>query len=413
MSASPDGAPGTTTVRTKVTSWVLRIPPAWSSVAVLVAFLWILWTQPVTSLQIDSLVYRYGAEVLFSGTDRLYEQPDGALPFTYPPVAALFFTPLLVAEPLAALIVIVAGLASVWRMTWLVLDYLRPEEHGHAMAAAALLPLAVLTEPIFKTFSYGQINLVLAWLVTEDLLGRHRGRFGGILVGLATLIKLTPAAFFLIIVLRRDVASFLRGIGTIIAGVVLGFLLMPSSSRIFWSGLTGAAQRVGDVAYFLNQSTKGAFARSGITASWPWILACLLILAATCLAAHLLLRSGRDLPAVLVTAFCALLISPVSWSHHWVWTWPLMLWAVIDHRPPLGKGLLFLGFSWAFAVLVRPFWWAIPHHGPWHEVSWWQLVISDTYMVVGAFTLVMLTVEAFRLRAQGTAIGPGQVVGTE
>ncbi|GAB76640.1 hypothetical protein AUCHE_01_02020 [Austwickia chelonae NBRC 105200] len=396
-----------------MTSWALRIPPAWSSAAALAAFLWIVWTQPLTSLQIDSLVYRYGAEVLFSGTDRLYEQPNGALPFTYPPVAALFFSPLLVPEPLAAFIVAVAGLASVWRITWLVLDDLRPQESGHATVAAALLPLAVLTEPIFKTFSYGQINLVLAWLVAEDLLGRRRGRIGGILVGLATLIKLTPAAFFLIIVLRRDIASFLRGIGTILAGVLAGFLLMPSSSLVFWTGLTGAAQRVGDTSYFLNQSVKGALARSGVSASWPWILACLIVLAATFLAAHLLLRSGRDLPAILATAFCALLISPVSWSHHWVWFWPLLLWTLTDHRPTPGKGFLALATAWALAVLVRPFWWAIPQHGPWHDVSWWQLLISDTYMVVGAITLALLTVEAFRSRTRGTVGGSGKDVGTE
>lgn len=42
-----------------------------------------------------------------------------------------------------------------------------------------------------------------------------------------------------------------------------------------------------------------------------------------------LVRKGRleRLTGILACAFAGLLISPVSWSHHWVWVVPFILWA--------------------------------------------------------------------------------------
>ncbi len=36
-------------------------------------------------------------------------------------------------------------------------------------------------------------------------------------------------------------------------------------------------------------------------------------------AAYLLDRAGYRVPAILATALTGLLVSPISWDHHWVW----------------------------------------------------------------------------------------------
>ena len=36
-------------------------------------------------------------------------------------------------------------------------------------------------------------------------------------------------------------------------------------------------------------------------------------------AAYLLDRAGYPVPALLATALTGLLVSPISWDHHWVW----------------------------------------------------------------------------------------------
>jgi alpha-1,2-mannosyltransferase len=65
------------------------------------------------------------------------------------------------------------------------------------LGPAALAFLAVLVfEPARDTLSFGQINLVLLVLVCSDLRGLTAGRrSGGVGIGLAAAIKLTPAVF--------------------------------------------------------------------------------------------------------------------------------------------------------------------------------------------------------------------------
>ncbi|GAA5156562.1 MULTISPECIES: glycosyltransferase 87 family protein [Amycolatopsis] len=70
----------------------------------------------------------------------------------------------------------------------------------------------VWLEPVHSTFDFGQVNLLLMGLVTADvLLARRRARGTG--VGLAAAIKLTPLAFLLFFLVRRDH----RALGTAIA----------------------------------------------------------------------------------------------------------------------------------------------------------------------------------------------------
>src|SRR5436190_1420035 len=70
-----------------------------------------------------------------------------------------------------------------------------------AVAAA----FAAAFEPMRETVNFGQVNMLLLALVAGDLLLLVRGgrRWAGVLIGLATAIKLTPGLFILYLLLTR------------------------------------------------------------------------------------------------------------------------------------------------------------------------------------------------------------------
>jgi alpha-1,2-mannosyltransferase len=68
-----------------------------------------------------------------------------------------------------------------------------------------------------------------------------------------------------------------------------------------------------------------------------------------------------------------LLISPISWSHHWLWVLPLVLWLVHDRRSPV------LAVVWAvaigsdlitFLIDLQPSIWEIPRPWPLAALGW-------------------------------------------
>ena len=56
-----------------------------------------------------------------------------------------------------------------------------------------------------------------------------------------------------------------------------------------------------------------------------WGIAVIVTLVALTWVARQLLRAGEDTLALLTIAFLGLLISPVSWDHHWVWMVPMVI----------------------------------------------------------------------------------------
>ena len=295
---------------------------------------------------IDLDVYLRAASELAAGRDPNLT-PAGQLPWLYPPFAAAVYLPLLALPfPVAVVAVALASLTALARTLHLVLGRLAP---GRAHLTVACLALAVVTEPVTSTFGYGQPNLVLAWLVTEGLLGRRRW-----LIGLAAGIKLTPLIFLLpLLVGRPGVRRDLRGIAQLLAGfggtITTGWLLAPTASTDYWTGLVlSAPSRIG-IGYATNQSLTGAVARAfDPDGSLPATTALVvLVLLAT---AVVLRRSRDDVLTLAVTGMAGLLISPISWIHHWVWLLPLVLWC-------LANGRCFLGGTWSVLLVGRVTWW--------------------------------------------------------
>ena len=364
------------------------------------------------------------------------------LPFTYPPFAALAFTPLTWISfwTLSKIVIgvnIAALLATVW-MTFGGLGYRR----GMARLGATLLLAAPLlwTEPVQRVLFLGQIELVLMALIIWDQGQPDRRWWKGAGIGIAAGIKVIPLIFIPYLLLTRRFRQAAVATGTFAATVVLGFAVLPADSRRWWlDGLMFNDSRTGFVGWEGNQSLGAIVSRlsGSITAGKP---AWLLIAAATAVVgvvcAAVLDRAGHRMVGLLTCALTGLLCSPISWDHHWVWIAPGVVTAAVyavRARHALARwaaAALAAGLVVAFAAWPGSLWnepsqggfmegliWIPPYTNPetfirlgdrpWYAEYHWhglQLISGNLYVLAGIGVFALLAVLAVSL---GRRAGPG------
>ena len=280
----------------------------------------------------DLQVYLGGAHQALHHQGRLYGWTfDGhpGIQFTYTPFAALVFAAGLTLpfRWLMSLVTVlsVAALTVTTGVTFRALGW-----RGRTGLGATLLVagLALWTEPVQRALFLGQVELVLMALVTWDLCpppGRRR-RWQGAVTGLAAGIKLVPLLFIVYLLLtgRRRPAAVAAGVFA--ATVAAGFAGLPRASVAWWFGGDFlAAGRTGFVGGGQNQSLRGLVTRlagSVHGGALPWLLLAVAAGLAGLAAAAALDRAGHPVAGVLGCALTALLVSPISWDHHWVWIAP-------------------------------------------------------------------------------------------
>ena len=283
---------------------------------------------------VDLAVYRFGIRAWWHGGDMYGKLPPtvaGHLPFVYPPITVLVLGPLdwvswghaIILTELASL----AALAVVGYLTFLRV-FPGAGRRGALLAAAVLLPASLLLEPVWDTIWYGQINIVLMAMVVVDCLAGGRRWPRGVLIGVAAAIKLTPAVFLVYFLLRKDYRSALRMTITAAVITLLGFAVSWSGSLKYWFGSSGGARSISGSAFFTNQTIAGALARW----NWPhgvqtalWLTGSLLLLGVTALGIRRATRMADTPLALVVTAGFGLIVSPTSWSNHWVFVVPAVI----------------------------------------------------------------------------------------
>ncbi|MFJ8959724.1 mannosyltransferase [Lentzea sp. NPDC102401] len=319
-------------------------------------------------------------------TDELYSitmpfTADFPLPFTYPPFAALVFLPLSALPWLAAKIVWqVLSLVCLW---WLVRTALKlladeaeqPFDGTWRRRALLWTAIALWFEPVRKTLDFGQINLALI-AGTFAAMVATRQAVAGLGVGVAAGMKLTPAISGLYFLVTRRWKAALWSLAGFAITVALGFLVSAGDSWRYWFELLGAADRVGPVGSVINQSLRGALSRSlgyDVEMSWPWLLAVAVSVVLTGFALRAAVKAGDTLAAVIVVQLFGLLVSPISWSHHWLWVIPLVLWLVHGRRNPVLAGVWVVAVaSDVITILInlQPSIWEIPRPWPLAALGW-------------------------------------------
>ena len=163
-------------------------------------------------------------------------------------------------------------------------------------------------------------------LVTWDLCQPAGRRWQGAATGVAAGIKLVPLLFVAYLVLTRRFRQAAVAARAFAVTVAAGFAALPSASVTWWLGGDFLqAGRTGFVGGQQNQSLRGLVTRlAGSVAGGtrPWLVLAVLVGGAGLAAAVTLHRRGYPLAGLLTCALTGLLVSPISWDHHWVWLAP-------------------------------------------------------------------------------------------
>lgn len=356
-----------------------------AAVLLLAAYLVVRWLAHPT--MIDMVVYRTEGRAVLDGRDlygtgvQVQSHGGNVLPATYPPFAAMLFAPLAWLPVGAAKVLVTAAniglLAVVVHLSMKLADW-RPARAERWAVVAVLTGLCLWLEPVWTTLRYGQINLALAALILADLTRPPGARWRGVGVGIATGIKLTPAVFvvwFLLLGRRREaVTSAAAAVGT----MLLGFVLLPHASTEFWLHKVFQTDAVGKTYITDNQALSGMLARIAHQDDPKalWAVAAAVVGVAGLLLAARIARRGDTALGALCCAVTGLLISPISWSHHWVWAVPAAI--LLARRAPRAAVAWVLVFA-TFLI------WAVPHPvlGPAPDLDPGQLLLSSLYPLAG------------------------------
>ncbi|CAL9469434.1 hypothetical protein SUDANB106_02831 [Streptomyces sp. enrichment culture] len=330
------------------------------SVALALAASWIYtrddyWSRRWT---VDLTVYLASGETVREGAslyDLVIISPlYGEMPYLYPPLTALlFFVPLsFLPVGAASLVWNSASLVALGAVVWLSLGIagVRDDRTRSVLTVVGLV-LAACLLPVRIQLIAGQINMFLLLLVLLDF-SRRSDRLRGVGIGIAAGLKITPLIFIVYLLVTRRWAAARNALAAFLATVAVGFLVLPGDAARYWGGLVFHSSRAGGVFDTPNQSLAGAMARalsSEQFTSW-WLLVMAVVGLWGTAVALFAFRRGSDLLGFSAIAVTGLLVSPVSWEHHWVYVIPLLVWlAVRSHRTRS------LPLAAATAVLVTVF----------------------------------------------------------
>jgi alpha-1,2-mannosyltransferase len=314
--------------------WLLPVGAAVFAVAV-VAYLIVVATHTSDTMLkgFDLQVYLEGGKLARWKPDTLYTwhaYKEPGIMFTYTPFAAmvfavLSFVPWRVLEDVGVLVSTFALVATVW----IAFRELGVSRRADRLGWTLLLAGVVFwVEPVQRALYLGQVELLLMVLIVWDMCQPDRRRFKGAGVGIAAAIKLVPLLFIAYLLITRRFRAAAVAIGVFAVTIVAGFIALPHASSQWWlHGDFWQAGRTGFVGSGTNQSLRGMITRfaGSATAGEPvWLVVAVVVGAIGLWAAFMLHRAGLRFEGLMVCALTALLISPISWDHHWIWVAPFL-----------------------------------------------------------------------------------------
>jgi alpha-1,2-mannosyltransferase len=384
----------------------------------------------------DFKVYLKGGSLALHDPAALYTWHLAGRPgiqFTYTPFAALTFSPLSALQwhqlvDLLTVLSLVALAGSVW------IAFRECGWRGLARAGGtlAVTGVAIWFQPTQKALALGQIELVMMGAIVWDLCQPSSRWWKGAVTGIAAGIKLVPLLYVVYLVLTKRYRQAAVAGGAFAATVAIGFAVLPSDSVHFWlDGYFFNASRTGFVGANVNQSLRSIITRvdGSVAGGAPiWLVAALIAVVVGLATAVLLDRAGQTFAGLMTCALTALLVSPISWDHHWVWMAPglvVLIDAAVRRR------------SWVFgsaaavvviAFLAWPQFWRSPirwlggglftyapgtyfpfgDNPKYVEYHWYgiELILGNIYVLTGCALLLLAAATAYRLvRRRNDPIG--------
>lgn len=365
----------------------------------------------VTDFPIDMIIYREGVKAFMQGGE-VYSVPmmagDIALPFIYPPFGALAMVPLAgdwFSNDMAGDIMIILSNLLIGLLIILLAHALN-KQRTLPFAASDVFGVAFLIwgimlifEPVRLNNGFAQINIVIMALVALDLIPRKRLKWlpQGWLIGIAAAIKLTPLAMLLYFLLRKEIKPIITAAVSAVVATLIAAAVRWDVAWEFFSVKLLSMGSGGDfgvqTAYQSNSSIKGFIERlypseqamddAALMSTIIWFIFAVatVVLGGWLMVA--LMRRGLSIEAWMVNAFIMLLISPVSWSHHWIWiaiAIPVLFYRALTwrHLNWVSGILVSILAAWSFMVLtVPPKWYLGDGINVWELNMAMKIVVSD------------------------------------
>jgi alpha-1,2-mannosyltransferase len=184
--------------------------------------------------------------------------------------------------------------------------------------------IAAYLQPVMQGIGFGQVDLLLLALCLIDCLAKAPRWPRGVVIGLATAIKLEPGVFiiYLLITGRR------RAAGTAalsFAGLTaLAWAISPSDSAAYWGSAIFDTRRLGGSGSAANQALRGMVLRAlrfqpHVAPDLVWLPLALVVGVGGFLAARACWRRGNEVAGIAITGLLGALLSPVAWIHHLCW----------------------------------------------------------------------------------------------
>lgn len=333
-----------------------------------------------------------------------------------------------------------------------------------AIAPWAAILVQQCLEPFTQSVGFAQVNTAMMALVMIDVAAPDSWKGRGVASGLAAAIKLTPAIAVLIFLLRRQWRSAITMVTTSLAVTLLSWVISPGESARFFFDAMWDPQRAGDAYYTSNQNLKGFVARALPENAWSitWAIAVALALVAAvwlCLriqaaatsvvTPHIISDDAAPgplnaaapatgatvsaapaapagdaaepaasdavatspaspvLPENLATLLTAavimtlgLLVSPITWSHHWVWGLATVVVLIVVALRLKSLALMGTALVQGVLLIMAPHWW-FPY-GQVNELHWnvAEQLVGSSYTLAAIASGVAL---AWALPVQATA----------
>jgi alpha-1,2-mannosyltransferase len=347
----------------------------------------------------DVDVYRLGADTFLHGHSIYTQLPvssvGGPLPYTYPPFSAIVFIPLAIIPPHIGYPLLTG--ATCLALIPLVLAYRKGSPELRGMLSKSWMVLAgccvlVVAHPVANTIYWGQINVLLMMMVAVDVLWPNPRWPRGALIGIAAAVKLTPAGFALIFLLRKDYRAVITSFLSFLLMTAIAFVLMPSDSVLYWTNRVFHASSMNIGPIHANESVISSYVKLGLSGHTLVVVGGLSVVAVAVMTWLGTLRALKDDNLALalgVTAAGDLLLSPISWSHHWVLALPTAALVMVMGYQKHRFWLLFAGWG---GVLIL---WLAPHYQVPLEYQIWsfpQKVAGSSYQIVAVVFLIVMTV---------------------
>jgi alpha-1,2-mannosyltransferase len=409
MPPEASAAPAREAGKLSPAAWPGRLAalPPWTAVA-LGALAWIAALAAVEPLvrgyltsvpdqrMVDLDVYRRGGLSVLQGQPlyTVLTQPPQLLPFTYPPAAALFAVPLALipwsAAQLVWVPVICVPLAVVIWYAFAPLLRRVPAPGQRAAVFAALFAACAYLLPLRDEMRFGQVDTVLLAMAVADCAARAPRWPRGVLVGLATAIKLVPGVFIVYLWLSGRRRAALTALVTAAACTLGAWLLLPRDSVTYWTSVIFDPGRLGSSAGTSNQSLRGMLIRLFLPGQAPgavWLVIAAAVAAAGFAVAGRLACDSREMEGIAVTALLGVLLSPVSWIHHYLVVVVVIGAILADGRSPR-RVVIAAGTGLYFALSI-PWWgqWMLGRH---HVPVLAARAVQDGFGVAGLLLIAII-----------------------